>query len=105
MADKKKKQIKIDYDEGMRRMGLAPAQEFKFSTFENLLDTEDFERFNESFMDAREKMVDILVNYQPAALKRRTLTAMIAYDLTKTLMDELMTRKYKMLEQLQASQA
>jgi len=104
MADKKK-QIKIDYDEGMRRMGLAPAQEFKFSTFEHLLDTEDFERFNESFMDAREKMVDILVNYQPAALKRRTLAAMIAYDLTKTLMDELMARKYKMLEQLQASQA
>ena len=81
MADEKgKKMMKIDYDEGKRRMGLASPQEMKFATIESLLDSEDFEHFNESFMNVRERMIDILVDYRPAQLKRRTLSAMIAYD-------------------------
>jgi RecJ-like exonuclease len=98
MADEK--QMKIDYDEGMRRMGLAPAREFKFATFESLLDTEDFDRFNDSFMVAREKMIEILVDYRPSDEKRRVLSSMIAYDLTKQLMDELMSTKRRMEEEL-----
>jgi hypothetical protein len=45
-------------------------------------------------------MVEILVDYRPAELKRRTLSAMVAYDLTKALMDELMATKRRMQEQL-----
>jgi RecJ-like exonuclease len=99
MADEKR-QMKIDYSEGMRRMGLASPQEFRFKTVESLLDSEDFERFNDSFMSARENMIEILVDYRPAELKRRTLSAMIAYDLTKQLMDQLMATKRQMEEQL-----
>src|SRR5262245_32153542 len=101
MADEKdKRQMKIDYDEGRRRMGLASAQAFKFATVEALLDSEDFERFNESFMNVRERMVEVLVDYRPAELKRRVLSAMIGYDLTKELMDELMAKKRRMEEAL-----
>ncbi len=96
MTENPPKKLEIDYSESLRRMGLGKSGAGEYDVIERLLDTEDFEQFNDSFMEARERMVAILVNYGAPEGKYRTLRAMIAHDHTKRLMDDLMEHKREM---------
>ncbi|MBU0505187.1 MAG: hypothetical protein ABII18_10665 [bacterium] len=74
-----------------------------YPTIEKLLETEEFQKINESFGQAYSKLEAISQDSSAGLKKKKAATkAMQAYELTTELLNELLKIKYQIVQMRQA---
>ena len=75
-----------------------------FPLIENLIETENFDDLNKSFLDAYSKLEGISKNDKNATRRKQAKKAMKCYEKTMDLLRELLGVKEQMIKQLQEQQ-